>query len=355
LTKLASERQQRKADRKNQKDEIDPLHITSRIPGGVAALANDGDFLWLGIGNNLLLLHKPSLSLVAGCNLGVRHSIASLAISDTYVWAGTAFGDNSLLRLQKAEFMSVPRSHWVGLAVTPQERERFVKEMSLRDQALYAFYCGDDARVVQLLEGTDPGKASLEKMFLLAWCYDAAGVDDPQKAKAWCERIITNYPDSPWADFASEAISENDVSHSEKQLREQGLALFDRNRNGALDDAEKRAMAKDPTYARAQQAVLVMQTSLEMNRIVRRYDADGDGRLDEPELDNMTRMITLLLTAEREMPQAVERNSLLARLISEKATAALEILKHYDSDKDGKVNADELSALALEIAKHKKS
>src|SRR5206468_1187750 len=163
LGKMENDRRQMQAASRKQKEVVDPFHMTSRIPGEVAALANDGDFLWVGVcnffGSYLMLLHKPSLSFVASYTMGVRDRISSLALSDTYVWVGTAYGDNSLLRLRKDSFLSVPRHQWASVTITPEERERLVRTMSQRDQAMHAFYAGDNQRVVELLGGIHPDKA----------------------------------------------------------------------------------------------------------------------------------------------------------------------------------------------------
>ena len=59
-------------------------------------------------------------------------------------------------------------------------------------------------RVVELLGNVEPEKASLEQMFLLAFSYDASGLNQPTQARAWYERIISRYPDSPWAKAATD-------------------------------------------------------------------------------------------------------------------------------------------------------
>src|SRR5690242_5774451 len=44
----------------------DAMELSTRLAGGVTALATDGDFLWLGLANprSVMLYHRPSDSLV---------------------------------------------------------------------------------------------------------------------------------------------------------------------------------------------------------------------------------------------------------------------------------------------------
>ncbi len=356
LRRLEDARNRAHLARTNRNESPDPFHLAARIPGNVAALANDGEFLWLGVdnyfGSYLLLLHKPSLSLVAGHTMGVRERISSVAVSDKYVWAGTAYGDNALLRLRKDAFLSVPRNQWVSIVVTPEERQRIVRGMSKTDQALYAFYAGDDERVVQLLGELTPEQAGLQEMLLLAWSFDASGVDDPDQSRAWSDRIRTRYPDSPWATVANEGMKENELRRQEKKVRALQLAKFDRNHDGVLDDEEKRAMAKDPQYAQEEQKLVNQQAAAEMDQVVKRYDRDGDARLDLEELRSLRQAITLYLHAKETLGSVPQRKRVLDPLLNERTPSAEEMLKRYDTDHDQKLSAAELSALAVALRKH---
>ncbi len=70
----------------------------------------------------------------------VRDKISSLAVSKTSGVIGTAYGDHKLLQLPKDAFTSIPQSRSMSLAISPEERARLVKGMSVRDQAMYAFF-----------------------------------------------------------------------------------------------------------------------------------------------------------------------------------------------------------------------
>lgn len=124
LKNLQADRKKTHVAKPEKNTSFDPLHLDWRMPGEVTALANDGDFLWVAVGNYfgnyLLLLHKPSGSVVAYCPMQARDHISSLAISSTSVWIGTAYGDHKLLLLPKSSFLSVPQSRWVSLAISPR-------------------------------------------------------------------------------------------------------------------------------------------------------------------------------------------------------------------------------------------
>ncbi len=264
----------------------DPLKLTSRIPGRIAALASDGDFLWVGadnyFGSYLLLLHKPSHSLVGDILMPTRNRIASLAVSDQDVWIGISYGDDALLRLPKQGLVATPKSQWKDLALTQAEREQQIGRMSQRDQALYAFYAGDSEGVIKLLAEVDPRQASLEEMFLLAWSYGAVGVDDLSKADEWYQHLQTRHPDSPWSAAAAEAARANQALYT----------TFDRNRNAKLELSEKQEMLHDEN-ALGRHDHSGKYLAVHLNQIFTQCDSDGDKRLNRMEIEAFWRMLPM--------------------------------------------------------------
>jgi Ca2+-binding EF-hand superfamily protein len=354
MKKLQADRTKNHAVKSGKNAVANPLHLDWRVPGEVTALANDGDFLWVGVGNffgnYLLLLHKPSGSVVAYCPMQARDKISSLAISKTSVWIGTAYGDHKLLQIPKNSFASIPQNRWVSLAVSPEERDRLVKNMSVRDQAMYAFYAGDDARVAALLEDIDPDKASLEQMFLLAFSYDALGLDKPDLVRTWFENIISRYPDSPWAKAAQAALSENEQNHKTKAHQEKLLKLlakYDLNHDGILDPDEKRAMEKDPDYQQENAAWDTNQLDAQLKEIMQKYDLNGDGKLDRDELERLKVQVNVFSQASPEM--LAGHKIPLAPLISKNFPTVSTILQKYDTNSDGGLEIDELKHFAEEI------
>lgn len=351
MAKLQSERKKHHVVNR----EPNPLHLDWRIPGEVTTLTRDGDFLWLGVGNyfgnHLLLLHLPSGSLVAGCTMPVRDKISSLAISKSAVWAGTAYGDHQLFRIPKDVFTSVPQSRWVSLTITPEERTRLISGMSIRDQAMHAFYAGDDAQVAALLGNLDPTKAKLDEVFVLAFSYDVLGLDRPDLARSWFRNIISRYPDSPWAKIGQAALAENEQNHKTKAQQEQLLAKYDRNKNGLIDPDEKRVMESNPDYQREQTVQDNDQLKVQVKAIMQKFDRNGDGKLDRGELDNLKAQVPTFSQAPPEMLSG--RKILVAPLLGKNFPSVPTILKKYDANQDGSLNVGELDTLAQAVQQAK--
>jgi Ca2+-binding EF-hand superfamily protein len=329
--------------------EIDPLGLKSRIPGGVTAMANDGDFLWLGAGDCLLLLHKPSGSLVAHFNVPGGPRISSIAVSRTFLWVGTTYGDSGqrLLQISKDPFLSVPRNEWLSLTISPEEWLNLIRGMNTRDQAVYAFFSADDNRVVELLGGIDPAEATLEERFLLAFSYDTLGLDQPELARFWFERIIARDPGSPWAKVAQDALSASVENHRTKAYAAGLIQKYDRNHDGVLDETESAIMKKDPVYQEEQKTFGDVELQVQTKAIFDRYDANKDGKLDSDELATLVTVVRTFSDAPPEMLRG--RTILVAPLLSKDFPQVPALLKKYDVDRDGTLSLDELRALANDI------
>jgi len=347
---LAANRAKVHAAKIQNKTAVDPLRLNWRIPGGVSALAGDGDFLWLGAANSLLLLHMGSGSLVASFVMPVRDTISSLAVSSNSVWVGTAYGDHKLLQIPKEPFLSVPRDQWASLAISAQDRSRMVAGMSIRDRAMYAFYAGADAEVVNLLENIDPQTAALEQMFVLMFSYDTLGVDNPDLMREWADHISSRFPDSPWSKAAAAAVAENGHNHEIKRHDALLLAKYDRNRDGVLDANERRAMENDPDYQRGKQSWDALQLDEQLKKIMERFDANGDGKLDRHELEQLETQVTIFAQAAPEI--LAGHKVLVAPLLSKHFPSVPTILQTYDTDRDGKLDLRELNALAEAVRKN---
>jgi hypothetical protein len=266
------------------------------------------------------------------------------------VWIGTAYGDHKLLQLQKSSFLSIPQSSWVSLAIFTDERERLIRGMSIRDQAMYAFYAGDDAQVAILLGDIDPDKASLEQMFLLAFSYDASGLAKSDLARIWFEHIISRYPNSPWAKTAQAALSENEQNQKIKAHQERLLKLsakYDLNHDGNLAPSEKRAMEKDPDYQQEMMTWNTGQLDVQLKEIMQKYDLNGDGKLDREELEHLKAQVNVFLQASPEM--LAQHKILIAPLISKNFPSVSTILQKYDTNGDAGLEVDELKIFAQEI------
>jgi hypothetical protein len=244
-------------------------------------------------------MNIPSRSLVACCRLDGAN-ISSLAISDDALWAGSVWSKQVLYRISRREMLSTPRSQWFPLQISPEDRLRLIAGTSRRDQTMHAFYAGDDARVIKLLSGMDPQKATIEEMLLLAWCYDVNGVDQPANARQWCERIISRYPDSPWSIIASNAIVANTQDHAVKVREQKLLARYDRNHDGVLDAAEKKLMESGPEFQREDKDFRDNQLDPQLQVLLKHYDRDGDGKLDRKELEYIKSQVAVFVEAPPE-------------------------------------------------------
>jgi hypothetical protein len=353
LNKLQMERTRVHLDRAQHKDAIDPLHLDWRMRGHITALAHDGEFLWLGTGRStggrLLLIHKPSLSLVGCCP--TDGDVSSLTMTEHDLWLGTSYRKDKLTRIEKQPLLSIPRSQWLSLRIAPEERTRLVNNMGVRDRAMYAFYAGDDARVVELLGSVNPDKASLEEMFQLALAYDTIGVDRPELSRQWFERIISRYPDAPWAAAARESMEANDEQAIVRQRQNRLLAKYNRNHDGVLDPSERQAMEKDPEYQRETEASTQDQLESQLRAIFKRFDANGDGLLDQNEPERLRRDI--FVYSEFPPKMLIGRAKIVAPLLTKSLPVADRLLWQYDINRDGALDMGELKALANDIQKRK--
>jgi hypothetical protein len=255
-----------------------------------------------------------------------------------------------LTRIEKQPLLAIPRSQWLTLAISPDERARLIRGMAPRDQAMYAFYAGDNARVAEVLGNLNPEKATLEEIFLLAFACDATGLDKPEQARAWFERIGSRYPDSPWAAAAREFLAVSDQAHKANERQALLLAKYDRNHDGVLDRAERRAMEKDPAYQREAKAVQSEELDLQLQAILKRYDHNGDGRLDQTELESLRASVRTYAAAPPGM--LAGRPVPVAPLLTRSFPSVESILKKYGTGPGGTLDAAGLKTLAIDIQKN---
>ncbi len=192
----------------------DALELSNRFPGGVRALAHDGEFLWLGFEQPgmVLLYHKPTDACVAWVKLG--DSVRSLAASADHLWIGLGYRETKLVRMDKAELLAVPPRRWRHNRVPPDEFAQVLERLPLRQQALHHFFAGNHARALDLL--TRENATDLEGMFLRAYCRDAYGLDQPEECVREFEKIGARFPNSPWEKAAQAAIATNQRVRQER-------------------------------------------------------------------------------------------------------------------------------------------
>ena len=277
---------------------LDPLTPTSRLAGGVRALAVDGQYLWVATSDPLapersrvLLLHQANRQWLGWFAVG--RPVMTMAADAGYLYLGldvTAGPPMSpLLRIGKAPFVTVPERLRFSTRVTAAEVGARLAALPVRERAVHAFFSGDARTVVSLLANAPEPDA--ESLFLLAFAHDPLGLDQPLRHEAYLDALHTGFPESPFA-LASAGVRParqsptpqepgNDAplvidppspvgipSAPLSETPAQILTRRDLNRDGKLNLIEFR-LWRGPTAE------------------VRPYDRNGDGQLDETELPDV--------------------------------------------------------------------
>jgi len=191
-----------------------PLRLTSRVAGTVTALASDGDHLWVattaadshGRGGQVMLLHKPTDRWIGQFP---TTGVASMAVDETHLWLGgrrryTAH-TNCLSRLEKCTLYDIPQDRWMVDTVSEAEARAAFEKLGVREQALWHFTGGEYAASAELLAKIEPQTA--ETLFLQGLCYDAGGLDQPEKTRAFFTQTITAHPSDPLAEEARKQLA----------------------------------------------------------------------------------------------------------------------------------------------------
>jgi hypothetical protein len=259
---------------------LDPVTPRSRIPGGVRAMVRDGVFTWVAceevaspLRTRLLLWHGSSQRWVGQMALSLP--IVSLAVDGQHLWVGADLSmlpnGAPVLAIEKRGLMAVPPARWVQDEILAEDWGARLKELPAREQAVHAFFSGDAARVVSLLESAP---ADGESLFLLAFAHDALGLDDPRKREEYLNQLRLDFPDSPFAEVvrglkpvttvnAGTSVGTNSVLQSLFRRR-------DTNGDGRISAEEWKEWKGD---------------AVEM----RPFDVDGNGALGIEEFDAVLR------------------------------------------------------------------
>jgi hypothetical protein len=345
------DREKADARRKLLKRAKDPSTFPTRLHGDVTALARDGDFLWVACEDSwafsVLLFHTPTESWVGHFDAPAR--ISRLAVSPDRLWLGFAYGDDRLFEVDKGTLLATPRAQWVSNEVGESELTGLLNALPLYDQGLYAFFSGDYPRAAALLEKNGTTALNLPTLLLLAWCYDDLGLDKPVSARRYLEEVISRFPASPWAQWAQDALN-GSKEKSKAAAREASLlGKYDRDHNGFLDQNERSLMERDPAYQRDQKSVREDEMNTQLAATLKRYDRNGDGKLDEGELEWLRTRVVAFSEAAPEMLKG--RENLVAPFFTRNFPAVPSLLKQYDANHDGALDADELRAFARDLQK----
>jgi hypothetical protein len=171
-------------------------------------MVRDGAFIWVAceevaspLRTRLLLWHGASQRWVGQMALSLP--VVSLAVDGQHLWVGADLSmlpnGAPVLAIEKRGLMAVPPARWVRDEISAEDWEARLKELPARERAVHAFFSGDAARVVGLLESAPPDGESL---FLLAFAHDPLGLDDPRKREEYLSQLRRDFPDSPFAEVA---------------------------------------------------------------------------------------------------------------------------------------------------------
>lgn len=187
---------------------VDPVTPTSRIPGGVRALAMDRGFLWVAavdprvpMRSRILLFHPGSRKWVGGFSFAFP--VTALAVDDRYLWVGadTQFTRATPLHaVEKSTLLSIPAPRWIPDALEADDIRARVAALPASEKAVFAFFSGDPAGVLRWTEGeglTD------EQGFLRALSYDPVGLNQPDQMALHLRRLVLRHPDSVFTGLAT--------------------------------------------------------------------------------------------------------------------------------------------------------
>ena len=192
---------------------INAVVPTSRLPGAVTALHAERTMLWVattdGANTNrgrILLFHMPSRRWLGWFPVG--SPVRALFANDRLLWIGLditrAPGATPLVAIDKFPLMAFPQFRWTADPLPPEDLGSRLASLPPHERALYAFFGGEPAKVVELLapEGTASPEADAETLFLLAFAHDAVGLDQPAKLDSYLTALRQRHPDSVFTEIA---------------------------------------------------------------------------------------------------------------------------------------------------------
>jgi hypothetical protein len=201
LARFMARRKKLAEARKSNPATLNPYLPISRMPQPLAALACDGDYLWILTGDGrLFLFHQPSNRWVNGTRLGGKG--AALAVGAGKVWVGIQAGAKvALYSFALKDWTTTPQSQWVSDEISPTDRSAAIEKWSARQQAVCRFFWGEPEATVKLLNPKSMEDFDTEALFLLSACYDECGLNQPAEAKRYRDELTIDHPDSIFAQY----------------------------------------------------------------------------------------------------------------------------------------------------------
>jgi len=183
---------------------------------------------------------------------------------------------------------------------------------------------------------------------LAAFANGPCGVDNPPLARAWCQQILAHQPaDSTWSRFAQKELNDCEQNHKTRQYQDSLLAKFDRNGDGILDEDEQKVMQKSSEFQRETQTYQEDVLMPQIEALLKKYDSNKDGKLSSRELESVRSAVKFL--AENSSERLDRYKAIVAPVLTKAFPPVEKLLKQYDVNKDGALDATELKAFAEDL------
>jgi Ca2+-binding EF-hand superfamily protein len=110
-------------------------------------------------------------------------------------------------------------------------------------------------------------------------------------------------------------------------------------------------MQADAGYQREENVLRDQQLEADLKPILKRFDVNQDGKLDESELKTLKSQVAVFADAPPEM--LAGRKLPLAPLIVKDFPSETAILKRYDANSDGALDGNEFKTFARELRRQR--
>lgn len=152
-----------------------------------------------------MVLHVPSNRWVGRVKLpGIPTAMAQ---DGTRLWIGMLGDQHLVMEFMKEDLTGSPENEWVDDLPDEDEVRAARSALTRSEQASYAFFERDYGTVARLLADVPTEDLTLGERFLLAFSFDAAGLNRPDEARQHLEMILQMEPHSHWRHEAEQALN----------------------------------------------------------------------------------------------------------------------------------------------------
>lgn len=188
----------------------DPATPSSRLPGGVQAVFRDKTLLWIAAwesptsGRTRVLAYETESRRWLG-SFHLPLPVSSLALHDGWLYAA---GDASHLTRGMPFLMAdtrgitgIPARQWLPDRPGTNELQRLLASRTPRERAIHHFFANQPQASLDLLRSSTQDRPPTdEALFLLAFCHDSIGLDQPAELHQFLRRLHDAHPESPFAE-----------------------------------------------------------------------------------------------------------------------------------------------------------